>query len=182
MAEENINKEEIEKKIKEKAESFAQRAEKAGEQIGNKFGEEKEKHKGKIGRAGRIFGYIITIIFNLIFLYIFNNFLNWNINFVTEKLNDSLFYINLSLVAGIVANFLLIFYDEKLFKNGLEMITNIFSFIAAYYIFINYPFDFSKVSDFNFDLLIKICLVVAMVGIGIAVFVNLAKLLKSIKK
>ena len=57
--------------------------------------------------------YIIAIILSLILLYVFNNLLNWHIYFVTNAINEVLWIINLSLIATIIGNALLIVYGPE---------------------------------------------------------------------
>jgi hypothetical protein len=146
------------------------------EDLGNK------KEKKRPGKGARIFGYIVAIIINLAILFVVNNLLNWNVSFVTGELNDSIYYISLSIIITSIANFIFIFYDGERFKNGVEIFSNIFSFIAAYMMFMNYPFDLNVIFNFNIDLIAQACLVLAMVGIAIATVVNFVRIFKPADK
>lgn len=137
-----------------------------------------KKHKKRLSKAARVFGYIAAIFVNVVILYIVNNLLDWNLTFITEKLNESLYYINLSIYVTIAVNFAYIIYDNGRFKSGAELVTNVFSFVATYFVYKNYPFDFNAVFSFDADLIAKICMICAMVGIVIAAVVNFVRLFK----
>ncbi|MGB9937002.1 MAG: hypothetical protein ACPK7O_04730 [Methanobacterium sp.] len=87
--------------------------------------------------------YIASIIVNIILLYIFNNILSWNISFITEALNSILWIINLSIIAAIIGNVLLLVYDPQFFRNIIKIILNIFSLYAVYALYNVFPFVFS---------------------------------------
>jgi len=71
--------------------------------------------------------YIAAIIFNLIFLYVVNNLLNWHIYFITNAFNEVLWIINLSIIASIIGNALLLLYSPARFRHGVKIIINIIS-------------------------------------------------------
>lgn len=113
--------------------------------------------------------YIFAIIFNLIFLYIVNNLLNWNIYFITNALNEVLWIVNLSIIAAIIGNALLLAYNPEWFRHVMKIIMNIFAFISTYFVYIVFPFDF-KSSFLNWGL--NIFLILVMIGIVIAIIVE----------
>jgi len=109
--------------------------------------------------------YIISIIFNLILLYIFNNLLNWHVYFITNALNSVLWIINLSIIATIIINSLLFLYDPEWFRHLMKIFLNVFAFIAVYFLFTVFPFNFN---NFYINWGLKILLIVGMMGIVIA--------------
>ena len=110
--------------------------------------------------------YIISIIFNLVLLYVFNNLLNWHVYFVTNALNSVLWIINLSIIATIIVNALLLLYDPDWFRHFMKIFLNIFAFIAVYFLFTVFPFNFN---NFYINWGLKILLIVGMIGIAIAI-------------
>lgn len=118
--------------------------------------------------------YIAAVIFNLIFLYIVNNLLNWNIYFITSALNDVLWIINLSIIAAIIGNALLLAYNPEWFRHVTKIIINIFALISTYFVYTVFPFNFYN-SFINWGL--SIFLILIMIGIGIAIIVELYFLL-----
>lgn len=119
--------------------------------------------------------YAIAIIFNLILLYIFNNLINWHINFVTNALINILWIINLSITIAIVGNALLLLYHPNLFRHVMKTIINIFAFIAVFFLYVTFPFNFN---NFYLYWTLNILLVIIMVGLGISIIVEFVYLLR----
>ena len=114
--------------------------------------------------------YLVAIIFNLIFLYIVNNLLNWHVYFITNAFNDVLWIINLSIIATIIGNALLLLYSPERFRHVIKIVLNIFAFIATYFVYEVFPFNFYN-SFYNWG--INILLILAMIGIVIATIVEI---------
>ncbi len=114
-------------------------------------------------------GYLGAIIVSLIFFYIVNNLLNWHIYFVTNAFNEVLWIINLSILATIIGNGLLLFYSPIRFIHSVKIIINIISFIALYVMYEVFPFNFYN-SFYNWGF--NILLVLGMIGIVIATIVE----------
>jgi len=113
--------------------------------------------------------YITAIIFNLIFLYIVNNLINWQVYFITNAFNEVLWIINLSIIATIIGNALLLLYNPERFRHVMKIILNIFAFIAVYFVYKVFPFNFYN-SFYNWGF--NILLILAMIGITIAIIVE----------
>ncbi len=117
--------------------------------------------------------YIATIIVNIILLYIFNNLLNWNIHFVTSALNEVLWIINLSIIAAIIGNVLLLLYHPEWFRHVMKIILNIFALIAVYFLFTVFPFNFN---NFILNAGLYVLLLLGIIGLGIAIVVEFFQL------
>jgi len=118
-------------------------------------------------------GYVFAIIFNLIFLYIVNNLLKWQIYFITPAFNEVLWIINISIVATIIGNALLLLYSQESFSHLMKIIMNTINFIAVYFVFEVFPFNFYN-SFFNWGL--SIFLLLVMIGLVIASLVEVYQL------
>jgi hypothetical protein len=114
--------------------------------------------------------YISAIIVSLIFLYVVNNLLNWHIYFITNAFNEVLWIINLSIIATIIGNALLLLYSPERFRHVMKIIINIISFIAVYIVYKVFPFNFYN-SFYNWGF--NILLILAMIGIAIATIVEI---------
>ena len=115
-------------------------------------------------------GYFAAIIFSLIFFYIVNNLLNWHIYFITSAFNEVLWIINLSILATIIGNGLLLLYSPIRFMHAVKIVINIFSFIAVYIVYKVFPFDFyNTFYNWGFNIL----LILALIGIIIAIIVEI---------
>jgi hypothetical protein len=118
--------------------------------------------------------YVIAIIVNLILLYVFNNLLNWHVYFITNALNEVLWIINLSIIAAIIGNALLLSYNPEWFRHVMKTILNIFAFVAVYFLYKVFPFNFNNPS-LNWGL--NILLILIMIGLAIAIIVEFYYLL-----
>ncbi len=109
--------------------------------------------------------FIIAIIVNLIFLYIFNNLLNWHINFITTNFQNVLPIINLALGFTIIVNILYIIYHPKWLRDSLQIIINILGFLVIYSLYTVFPFTFNQIL-ITYGL--KFVLIVLMIGVIVA--------------
>jgi hypothetical protein len=114
--------------------------------------------------------YLVAIIFNLIFYYIVNNLLNWQVYFITNSFNEVLWIINLSIIITIIGNIVLLVYSPEKFRHVMKIILNIIAFIAVYFVYIVFPFNFyNSFYDWGFSIL----MILAMIGIIIAIIVEI---------
>ncbi len=126
--------------------------------------------KKKSGKGG----FIAAIIVNLILLFVFNNLLNWGIPFLTSAYSGVLWAINLSIGATIIANILFLVYDAGWFRHLAQLILNVIALFVIFLIYSIFPFTFTAASWASW---VKIALIVIMAGIGIAIIVELFKLI-----
>lgn len=129
----------------------------------------------KIGNLEEKREYVIAIIFNLILLFVFNNLLNWQFNFVTSALTNILWIINLSISIAILGNALLLIYHPNLFRHVMKTVINIFAFIAAFILYLTFPFNFN---NFYLYWTLNILLVIIMVVLAISIIVEIVYLLR----
>jgi hypothetical protein len=124
---------------------------------------------------GRI-GYIAAIVINLIFLFVFNNLMNWRTTaqYLTAEYSGVLWAINLSIGATIIANILFIFFEARWFKHLAQLITSVIALFVVFLIYSVYPFTFEGEAWSQW---VKIAMIIVMVGIGIAIIVELFKLI-----
>lgn len=127
-------------------------------------------------RPGRRFGYSIAVVVNLVMLVVVQSVLDrgW-LPFLTEEFRELLPWISLSLVAAIVANFIYQFNDTPIVKSIGQIFVNLISLYATYQIFLVFPFDFSAYT-IDWEIPLRVALILAMVGTGIGVLVEALKL------
>ncbi len=129
-------------------------------------------------RTTRRIGYGVAIAVNAAMLVIVNNILDWGwFGWLTEDLNDVIPLINLSLAASIVANAAYIANDSPVFKGVLELVVNTISLIVTIRLLQVFPFDFSEYSSV-WETATRSILIVAIVGISVALLVELVKLIQ----
>lgn len=130
----------------------------------------------EVKRFGRQFGYSIAIGLNVVLLIIVQNILDWGwLPFLTEDFAGLVPWISLSLAVSIAANTLYLFNDDRIVKSAGQIGINLVSILVTYQVFTVFPFDFSAYS-FNWGLLVRIVLIMAMVGAGIGVLAEIYKL------
>lgn len=130
----------------------------------------------EVKRFGRRLGYSIAIGMNVVILIIVQNILDWGwLPFLTEDFADLVPWISFSLVVSIVANSVYLFNDTRVVKSVGQIGINLISIFVTYQVFTVFPFDFTAYS-FDWGLLMRIVLIVAMVGAGIGVLAEIYKL------
>jgi hypothetical protein len=129
-----------------------------------------------VKQLGRRIGYAIAVVVNLVMLVIANNILDWGwLPFLTDGFAQVVPWISLGLVATIVANAVYQFNDTLAVKSTGQIGVNLISVFVTYQIWQVFPFDFSAYG-FNWEAVVRVLLVLAMVGAGIGVFAEGAKL------
>lgn len=133
-------------------------------------------------RTTRRIGYGVALALNVAMLVIANNVLDWGwFGWLTEEFNDVLPLINLSLAASIVANAAYLVNDSPAFKGLLELVVNTISLIATIRLLQVFPFDFSNYSS-TWETVARGILIAAIVGVSIALLVQLVQLLQLLVK
>ena len=118
--------------------------------------------------------FIIAIIANIIFLYIVNNLMAWNISFIADSLSDILWILNISIIANILANIIYLIYYSEWLRVVSQIILNILGFWVAYSLYVVFPFNFSNIL---YDYAVVFALIVAMIALVIASFVEVVRLI-----
>ncbi|MCL5072880.1 MAG: hypothetical protein M1308_18585 [Actinobacteria bacterium] len=131
-----------------------------------------DTEKAEISHKRQRTGYITSIVINGIFIFVLNNLLNWNADFINASYNKCLWAINISLGASIIANLIFIFYDPEWFKHLLEVFTSIAALVALYVIYAIFPFTFR---DEIWENILSIFLIFAMVISGINIIYQIIR-------
>ncbi len=133
----------------------------------------------KVPRGARSFGYVVAAAINAALIFVVNNLLEWDVlPWLTADFQRVVGIVSLSLGASVAANLAFAAYDAPWFKSVGEIVMAGFGFAAAVRLFQVFPFDFSAY-DFNWGLVARVVLILAMVGIGISVLVELGKLARN---
>lgn len=154
---------------------------KAGERIGKEVSESVEKSIKKTSETSgyaRRAGYVFAIIWGVIWLAVFNIIQDFHLVFIKPSFATWLPVANTAIAASIACYAVMLAYDSPWFRMLMEMMTNIFGFAAVYWLLNIYPLDFGAIAGLDWvDILVKIGLVFAMVGLGIAIVVNFIKMI-----
>lgn len=130
----------------------------------------------ELKRVGRRFGYGVAVVINLVMLVVVQNILEWGwAPFLTDEFAQVVPWISLSLVVSILANLVYQFDDTRFVKSTGQIVTNLISIFVSYQVLLVFPFDFSAY-DFNWALIVRIVLILAMVGAGIGMLTEAVKL------
>ena len=133
-----------------------------------------------VSTAKRV-GYVIAVAVNAAMLWFANQLPAWGwSSWLTGEFEDVLPAINRSLVASILANLAYVFYDRSWFKSLTQIVVLVISLQATIALLAVFPFDFSTYA-INWDAVARVVLVVAVVGIVIAIISEAVKLGKAIK-
>jgi hypothetical protein len=121
-------------------------------------------------------GYVVAIVINVALLVAVNNLLAWDVlPFLTDQFTRVLPLVNLSLSATIAANVIYLGYDEKWFSSLSQVVLLGISMAATVRIYRVFPFDFSGYW-FAWATVTRAVLILAMVGVTIAIVVETVRL------
>lgn len=128
-------------------------------------------------RIGRQVGYGVAIGINIVLLVVVQNVLDWGwFGFLTQDFAEVAPWISMSIGVSILANIFYIADDRFVVKSLGQMVTNLITFGVSIFVLRVFPFDFSGY-DFNWDLVARIVLIVAIVGSAIGAIAELVKLM-----
>ena len=120
-------------------------------------------------RAGRRFGYGVAIAVNVALLVVVQYILEWGwLAFLTDEFADLVPWISFGLAATIVANVVYQLNDTAVVRSTGQILVNLISIFVTSRILAVFPFDFS-LSIFDWEVIVRVLLVLAMVGAGIGV-------------
>lgn len=123
-------------------------------------------------------GYGIAIVINAALLVVVNNLLEWGwISWLTDDFEKVLPLLNLSLTATILVNAVYLVYDAEWFKSACEFGLLVISMAVLARTYQVFPFDFSAYAG-TWEVLARAVIVIAMIGVGIAMVVQLVKLVR----
>ncbi|MGE5392285.1 MAG: hypothetical protein ACM3NH_00885 [Candidatus Saccharibacteria bacterium] len=127
-------------------------------------------------RRQRRVDYLVAVIVNIILLFVFNGLLRWHVPFLTPAFTGSLWILNVSLSATIVANLVfLIVYREPWFKALFRIVIGALGLTFLYLLYLTFPFDFTGHSA-HWPFAVRTALILGMAGVMIGVIVDLFKL------
>lgn len=134
----------------------------------------------EIAQSARRVGYVISIAINVAMLVIVQNLLTWGwLPFLTDEFAEVVPWISLSLLASIVVNVVYQFDDSRIVKSTGQIGVNLISVWVTYTMLTVFPFDFSAY-QFDWEVVARFVLVLAIVGAGIGALVEAIKLVSSL--
>lgn len=131
-------------------------------------------------KAARRAGYVTSIAINLAMLVIVQNLLEWGwLPFLTTEFAEVVPWISFSLIASIVANIIYQIDDNQTVKSVGQIAVNLISVWVTYTVLTVFPFDFSGY-QFDYEIVARVVLILAIVGAGIGALVEAIKLVSSL--
>ena len=129
--------------------------------------------------ASRRVGYAVSVAINGVLLYLVNVWPGWQIiPFLTEDFRDVLGLVNASLIAGMVVNLFNLLLDWRSVRELGELVTLAIGLAGLVLFWQVFPFDFPD--GFDWSLLVRIVIVLAMVGTVIGIIVQVVTLIRSL--
>jgi hypothetical protein len=120
-------------------------------------------------------GYAIAIVVNAVLVVVVQN-IEGSLPFLTAEFAGLVPWISLSLAVAIVANGIFLFDDSPAVKSTGQILMSVVIIGVTYQVLQVFPFDFTGYS-FAWDTLVRVLLVLAMVGSGIAALIEMLRLI-----
>ena len=127
----------------------------------------------------RRFGYLVAVLINAVLLYVANVSPGWEaVPFLTADTVLVMGLVTASIIVNLTANAAYVITDPPWFKALGTVLTSAVGFLAAVRIWQVFPFDFDS-SAFDWALVARIVLGLAIVGSAIGVIAGLVALARS---
>ena len=136
------------------------------------------KTRKPTSRAARRTGYVFSILINAALLFGINVWPGWDIlPFLSEDFTQVLGLVNLSLWVSLAVQLVYLFRDARPVKPLGDVVTLAVNILVGVRMWQVFPFDFGE-ATFDWELVVRILLVVGIVGMAIAIVVNLVSLVR----
>ena len=136
---------------------------------------------GAEGKSERTAGaYIGSIVALAIMLFVANRIPSWDWRFITDDYPAVLWALNLSILVQLAGNAILVFVHPRFLHYLAQTVFNIVSLLALVILTSVFPIDFSYLVGNAGNTALRIVLIIATVGTGIGVVVNLFKTIGSL--
>ncbi|MGH3334112.1 MAG: hypothetical protein ACRDPJ_22685 [Nocardioidaceae bacterium] len=119
--------------------------------------------------ASRRFGYVVAVLVDAVLLYAANVWPGWEaVPVLTGETRLVMGLVNASIVVSLTANVVYLVRDPPWLKAMGDLLTTAVGFVALLRIWRVFPFDFGD-TTFDWTLVVRIVLVVAIVGSAIGI-------------
>lgn len=130
------------------------------------------------GPAGRRFGYAVAVVVNVVLFLLVNVWPTWRVvPFLTDDMVEVLPLVNLGLIVGAGVNLVDLVFDRRWIRAAGDLLTSVIAVITLVRFWDVFPFAFPE-SGFDWELLTRVLLVVAIVGTVIAAVVQAVILIR----
>jgi len=129
--------------------------------------------------AARRVGYVIAAALTAAFWFVVNVSPGWQaLPFLTEEAHRVVPLVNVSLAASLVVNLLYVAYDPPWFRALGDVVTTGFGLAVLARIWQVFPFSFT--GSFDWSLLLRVLLFLAIVGSIVGIVINLATFFRAV--
>ncbi len=133
-------------------------------------------------RQARRGGNVASIVINAVLLYLINAHPGWqSASFLTPAAAQVIGLVNLTLVAGIVANAVYFVADPKWLRAAGDLATLTITLVTTVRIWEVFPFAFHG-SLAYWSTVVRVLLIVGVVGVSIGILYSLSVLIKGMVK
>jgi hypothetical protein len=123
-------------------------------------------------------GYVVAVLLNALMLYAVNRWPGWEtLKFLTERTPEVLGLVNASMLVSLVANVAYLWRDGPRVRAFGDLVGTAVGAAAIVRIWQVFPFDFGD-SSFDWALLVRVLLGVALLGSVVGIVVALRRLLR----
>jgi hypothetical protein len=130
--------------------------------------------------AARRAGYVVAVLVNAAILYAVNVWPGWQaLPFLTDDVSLVLELVNASIMVNLVANMVYVAADPPWMKALGDVLTTSVGLAALLQIWRVFPFDFTG-NSFDWALVLRVAVGVAIGGSAIAIVVALVSFVKSV--
>lgn len=135
-----------------------------------------DRRRRRSSPAARRWGYAVAIVVNVVMWFVINKWPGWSAwPPLTDATEQVLWWVNASLWVGVAANVVLLAYDPRWLKALTDLLTTAVGLVVLRRIWQVFPFDF-RAGTYDWALIVRIVLVVAIVGSIIGLVVQLVTL------
>jgi uncharacterized protein (DUF486 family) len=128
--------------------------------------------------SGRSGAYVATIVVDIVLIYVVSNLLEWNwLPFLTSDFSKVVTLIVVSLGVAIFLNVVYLLYHRYWFKALGQTVLGLINIAVTLRLYRVFPFDFSPY-PFDWATVLRVLLIMALVGAGIGIVVELARLVR----
>jgi len=125
-----------------------------------------------LGVVARRVGYAAAVVVNMVLLFLLNVRPGWQVaSFLTEDTPQVLVLLNLSLLAGVVANLVYVLADGPWVKTVGDLTTTTIGMAVLIRVWYVFPFDFAAYAV-NWGLIVRAVTALGLAGMGIALIVH----------
>ncbi len=148
-------------------------------QVEKKVEEKVKKAFKPKGPAARRVGYVFSIAFNILFLWIANNLLNWQVQWVTREWDQVLTWVNISAALNIVVYAGFLCYDKRTFYYVARIPLDVIAIIVSIQMYRVFPFAFEHLWGWSWlNAVMPWLILLGIAGIAVAFSIRTAKFCK----